>query len=244
MNTSSPAVLSLSFSRKWRKRPAILAASIGALLGALGACHSATAAPPPSLIWEGVIGDPNWTSFTNWTTGVAPQAGDDLQFSAAPISITNNNDFAAGTLFNSITFLGAAGQAYTLNGNAITLGAGGLTNLSSATNTISFTGITLGAAQSWNATAGPLNVTSDLDLSGFTLTVDGAQNTTISGAISGAGGGSGLAKSGAGTLTLTGTNSYGGIRTWMAGIWRFPAAASPTGTAISANPPAASARPR
>ncbi len=214
------------------KRPLALATSIAALLGLLAASHPATAA---TRTWDGFSGSPNWTfpgGGTNWDTGIVPVAGDDLQFGAAPFSVVNNNDFAVGTSFNSITFLGAAGPAYTLNGNALTLGAGGLANLSTATNTISFTttGITLGAAQIWSATNGQLNVTSNVALNGQTLTVSGASNTTLGSTVSGAGG---LIKNGGGTLAFTNSVTFSTGVVLTAGQITVPGGAAPAGLTVS-----------
>ena len=109
MNTSSPAVLSPSFSRKWRKRPAILAASIGALLALAAAVHPASAGLPPLPEAEAWLGgtDGTWTG-NNWASDAGgtiiaaiPTALDDLTFSAtgaAHRSTTLGQDFTIHSL--------------------------------------------------------------------------------------------------------------------------------------------------
>jgi autotransporter-associated beta strand protein len=93
-----------------------------ALLGVLLALAAAALTPTPALAdtktWMGdfVIGGQFWTIPGNWAGGVAPVAGDDLVFPANAIRHTTNNDYPAGTKFNSITI---SDSGYTLNGNAV-----------------------------------------------------------------------------------------------------------------------------
>src|SRR5271157_4848037 len=72
--------------------------------------------------WTGGGGDANWMTGGNWG-GTAPSPGDDLVFPGGAAQLTNNNNFAANTSFNSMTFTGSSG-GYTLGGNAIQLVAG------------------------------------------------------------------------------------------------------------------------
>jgi autotransporter-associated beta strand protein len=80
--------------------------------------------PAATRIWDGgaVLND-RWTDARNWVGNVAPVAGDNVEFPAGigALDRTTNNDFPAGTLFNSIIF---SGDDYTLSGNAVTLGSG------------------------------------------------------------------------------------------------------------------------
>lgn len=73
--------------------------------------------------WDGGGSDNNWLTADNWTANLAPAAGDDLVFPAGASQLSNTNNFAAGTRFNTIQLSGAG---YTLNGNALEL-MGGLT---------------------------------------------------------------------------------------------------------------------
>jgi autotransporter-associated beta strand protein len=147
-----------------------------------------------------------WSDGGNWG-GAAPVAGDDLVFPTGAANQTNSNDFAAGTSFNSIAITGGT---YTLNGNAITLGAGGL-SLSTSGSTINLP-ISLGGNQTWTANgAADLTMAGNVNLNGFTLILSiGGNPSTLSGVISGAGA---ITKSGAGTIAFIASNSYSGITT-------------------------------
>ena len=170
-------------------------------------------------VWNDGGSDFNWSTAGNWTSNAAPSNGDDLEFSfhitGAPETI--HNDYLTNP--NSIAF---NNQSFVLDSNAITLGAGGIVNSSSKIQTLSFggTGITLGASQAWTdnglTAQSQIKVTSNVDLNGMTLNVDGAKNTTLSGVISGTTG-SGLIKDGAGTLFLTHANTFTGTTTLIAG---------------------------
>jgi hypothetical protein len=69
-----------------------------------------------------------WSVGDNWG-GTAPNPGDDLVFPSGTSNKTMVNDFADGTGFNSITFTGGG---YTVGGNTIALGAGGVIQTASA----------------------------------------------------------------------------------------------------------------
>ncbi|HTV62415.1 MAG TPA: autotransporter-associated beta strand repeat-containing protein [Verrucomicrobiae bacterium] len=164
------------------------------------------------FVWTGGGIDANWSTAGNWSGGVAP---------------TNNGTAAivlAGTTqlspyvdvpwsISSLTF-STNGGAFTLSGNALTIGAGGIYNSNMNSQVIS-NSITLGAAQTWNAASNNLVFAGNVTNSGDLLTVSGLSNTLINGAISGAGG---LTKTGAGSVTLTASNSYSGVTTVSAGV--------------------------
>ena len=113
---------------------------------------------------------------------------------------------------SGLLFSNTAGS-YTISGDALTVGAGGIDNESTSAQTID-NNLTLGAAQSFLAASGNLTIGGTVDNGGFLLSIAGASNTAINGAISGAGG---LTKNGAGSLTLAGANSYAGGTTINAG---------------------------
>src|SRR6266478_4265306 len=87
-------------------------------------CSSPAANAATLRVWSGGGGDSFWATAANWTNNAAPLAGDDLLFPAGAAQLSNSNNFAAATLFNSITL---SGPNYTLDGNRISLNAG-LTN--------------------------------------------------------------------------------------------------------------------
>jgi autotransporter-associated beta strand protein len=140
--------------------------------------------------WSATPVTGEWGTGANWVGGVAPVSGDDLVFPADSTLKATNNDLTAGISIGSITF---DGNGYTVAGNSIALGAGGLsctTSAGSQTNTLSLA-IIVGAT-----------VTIDT-VSGCQLNVDGV----ISGS-------AGLTKSGgSGNLDLGGANTYAGVTT-------------------------------
>ncbi len=128
----------------------------------------------------------------NWD--VVPVAGDDLVFpSGVPaLSLTNNNNFPALTTFNSLNL---SGTGYTLGGNSITLGAGGISNgVVSGSSVINFD-IALGA------------------VGNFTI-ASAFNRLEVFGVISG---GFGLTKTGVGLLRLRAANTYTGATIVNAG---------------------------
>src|ERR1041385_5455077 len=98
------------------------------------------AAGAATLTWTGASSN-FWSDPGNWS-GATPAEGDDLVFPAGAAGQTNTNDVSFG--FNSIRY---EGGAYYSDGNAVVLGAGGLTvsggSLLFAIHTA------LGAAQTW-----------------------------------------------------------------------------------------------
>jgi autotransporter-associated beta strand protein len=93
---------------------------------------------------------PNWNDATNWG-GAAPLAGDNLTF-AGTNNLSTNNNFTAGTLFNSLVFDPTAGS-FTLAGNALLLG--GSSNGSIINNSSNLQTITLGLTLSNLSTSPP-----------------------------------------------------------------------------------------
>lgn len=174
------------------------------------AARSVEAAPKT---WNGTS-SANWSDGANWTPAGAPVAGDDLIFPGGAGNLTNTNNLAAGTSFNSITFNGATG-GYTLNGNAIQLSAGGMTaNNTTGFNVVTFD-IALAASQTFSLPA-EVDLNGGLDLGANNLIVTGSGATSFfQGVISGTGS---LTKNGTGTLvyagaspnTLTGTTTVNG----------------------------------
>ena len=140
--------------------------------------------------WSGAGADANWGTALNWDVAVASSFNTALAFGGST-QAANTNNLTGGTA-TSITFNAAAG-AFVISGNSITLG-GNITNSSSSLQTIN-----LPMASSVIST-----VTS----------ATGGGDITLGGLISGTGG---ITKAGAGTLTLSGANTFTNNMTVSAG---------------------------
>lgn len=211
-----------------RRRRLILAQSVGALLAITAISPLAQA----GQIWDGGGGNGLWSNSVNWNLNTAPAFGTPIEF-AGLLQLLSSNDATASVA--GITFNAGAGT-FTLSGMGVTM-TGGLLNNSASTQTVSFASITLGGAQTFDASAGDLTVTPNVALGANTLTIDGANRTTLNGVLSGTGG---LIKNGTGILGLTGMNIYSGTTLINAGVLQSitPGSLSPnsdftvTGTGI------------
>lgn len=126
-----------------------------------------------------------------------------------------------GTL-NVGALTGSGHGIYTLSGGSIHIGAGGI-NTSSGRYQINLGGGIIGAMANWSSSL-------NLNLTGRNgpITFDTAgRNVTLSGILSGSGG---LTKSGAGTLALSGANSYTGDTFVRAGTLRLDTTNNKSGT--------------
>ena len=140
--------------------------------------------------WAGKAGA-NWSSSGNWLAGVAPVASDSLFFDGpVGLGLNPNNDFAANTVFNNITFdVGAS--PFVLGGNVLNL-AGNITN----NNSLNAQTIGLPLALTGSRVVNVVPYPGSLGLTN---------------AISETGGtGFGLTKTGSGLLTLSASNSFTG----------------------------------
>lgn len=171
-----------------------------------------------TVSWDGGAGgNNNWSGNNNWDPDGDPAAGSDLIMTGS-VKLTNTVNNVGGTAgsYNSITFGSGASGTFLIGGGILTNGAGGIvnnnTNLQMFTNEL----IVMSAAQTWNAASGNLGISSAITNGGNLLTIDGANNTTLGGKITGTGG---LTKNGAGVLSLTGAvaNTYSGVTTINAG---------------------------
>jgi autotransporter-associated beta strand protein len=157
---------------------------------------------PANAIWDGGGADNLWSTAANWVGDVAPQAGDDLVFPSGAARLTNTNDFAAGTEFNSLS---VTGGGYEIGGNAINVAAGVQVNL--ATNSdfgwldlaIGGTG---GLTKSGN---GFLHLRAANSYTGVTTISAGNIRATTNTALGSAGIGNETITTGTGGLILSGT---------------------------------------
>jgi autotransporter-associated beta strand protein len=161
---------------------------------------------PVSRTWTGAGPDANWSDPLNWAGGVAPSPGDVLLFGPGAAQSTNTDDFASGTMFNSIRFLGSG---YTISGNDITLS--GSINAGASTGTNVFNdNTTLGGNALINAgmAATSLTIGGNVNDAGYSVQLSGSGGSVIfNGSLSGSGG---LTDLSAGTLLLAGNDTYSG----------------------------------
>jgi autotransporter-associated beta strand protein len=139
-------------------------------------------------IWSGGGADAQWTTGGNWVGGVAVSPGDSVVYDANAVARLTNQTLGASISIGGITLTTPAGAVTVLPGGTLTLGTDAGIDLSAANQDLSLgCGVTLGAAQAWTVNTGR------------TLTVSGAIDGPFS-----------LAKAGAGTLVLQGTNTFSG----------------------------------
>jgi autotransporter-associated beta strand protein len=173
---------------------------------------------PTNAFWKGGI-DGNWNTFsgvnnTNWITTVSGSTDtNQIPLSATNVFMTANSAATVGTItlgqnfnVNSLSFTGgstsAASNNFTLAGNTLTLSAGSGFSDQTATSYVAGIGLVVqsgSAAHTINsAVALGNNQSWEIDNVGKAFTVNGV----ISGAFN-------LLKTGAGTLALAGTNTFG-----------------------------------
>lgn len=193
------------------------AGNIFAALLALSICSAGAA----TRTWDGGDGSNLWdttpSAKKNWDGDNNFNSGEDAVFAGtAQLEPTIG---APSLIVGSIKFSSPA-SPFTIGGTAtLTIGTG-VTNNDDSAQTFSVSTITLGGSQTWNAgsIAGGKLIFSGLTVNlgaSQTLTIAGANNTDIANAIGGTDT-SGIIKTDAGTLKLTGNNSYVG-RTTVSG---------------------------
>ncbi len=175
----------------------------------LALCFSATSfvgTTQAQNIWDGGGSNNLWSTAANWNndTVAANPSAVVLQFQGVT-RLTSDVDAswqAEGLRFN------AGAGAFTLSGQELTIGNSGISNNSTSLQTIS-NSIQLSGNQSWAASTGNLALSGLVDLDTYSLTINPSTSRSIvlSGNVTGAGG---LIKTGLGTLTLSGVNSFSG----------------------------------
>ena len=116
------------------------------LLGSIAALLALSALAQAGQVWDGGGANGLWSTSLNWDADSAPNFGLPLQFGGV-LQLASSNDATASAA--GLTFNAGAG-AFTLSGKALTL-TGGITNSSGSLQTVSFTALTLGAPQTFNA---------------------------------------------------------------------------------------------
>jgi fibronectin-binding autotransporter adhesin len=182
----------------------------------LGLGELPQSAQAATIVWENT-----GTAFAtggNWVGGTAPAndtTTDIGSFQSATVSF--NPQLTGSRSIAGLVFTSGTG-AWTFTGNSgtrvLTLGAAGITNNSS--NTQTFSGgalrLSLGANSTFDGETGSLAFAANmagLYLNSYNLTLDGSSTTnTIAEAMSGTGGS--ITKVGSGTWTLSGANTYTG----------------------------------
>jgi autotransporter-associated beta strand protein len=175
--------------------------------------------PAANRSWDGGGANDSWTNGANWNGRLtAPDPGDNLAFPAGSARMSNNNNFAAGTDFNTFTF-SAAG--YTIAGNSAGLTAG-LNVTHGAGNTVLNLPLALNANQTFTVSQSGANLFLNGTVSlGFrVLTIDGAGQTVAAGNITSLLSTGRVVKSGTGTLWVIAAPTYDGSTTVNGGILR------------------------
>ncbi len=190
----------------------LLIVFIGVTSGLFGATASAV-----NILWDGTGTSwnvaSNWSLFSNATTpnpAAKPGAGDTAIFNIETVNTPqtvnlNTAQSALGLVFNST---GSVSIQSGIGTNTLTLGSGGISvSPGAGVNTIN-PAISVTAPQAWaNDSSNLLSVSGSVSLGANNLTVGGGGNTLIGGTLSGT---NGLAKIGAGQLTLGAANTFSG----------------------------------
>ncbi len=148
-----------------------------------------------------------WSNAPNWGTNLVPQAFQTLQF-FGNTGLQNTNDIAANTPFSGFQFMGGAG-AFTLTGNVVNLTGNIINYDTNVQQTINMDVVLQGSSWEFNASNGNLLVNGNISETNASL---------------------GIVKTGANTLTLSGTNSYSGGTILQAGTLAFARSSGMSGS--------------
>lgn len=188
------------------KHVAFLVGLVGAALLLALPCPAATRS------WLCNWANNNWSTATNWVPNGVPQNGDTLVFSASSPRRDCINDLADLRL-DALQII--AGN-YEIKGNGLTLSNGLF--VATAPLTWFYPNLTLGKTQAFDVDgASTLRLYSDINLNGFSLTLDTDSYFETHGAFSGNGN---LTKLGAGDLLMAGSpNTFNGSFTHFSGLF-------------------------
>jgi len=201
--------------------------SSGSLLSGGAALESGAAgtslqilAPDADISWTGATST-QWSTSTNWSPNTVPGNLDNALFDGSffnqptlNASATVGGLWLKATVGQDVTISGAPPHLLSLVGNTI----GGNPNLGILIDSGAAFSLTIDCdikvinSQTWlnNNSSELFTVNGGVNVNGQTLTIDGAGDTKITGVISGGAPSSSLHKSGSGTMTLTGANTYQG----------------------------------
>lgn len=145
-----------------------------------------------TFTWDGGGSNNNFNTGANWDTNTVPTANSDIIFAGTTrLNVSDVWNLA----LNSITFAEGAG-AFVISGGGHAIGAGGIVNNSSSTQTINSQLSLSGSESTWDAANGALVFgTSYFGASGKNLTIKGAHSVTMNGQM------------GIGKLTLSGSGN-------------------------------------
>jgi fibronectin-binding autotransporter adhesin len=193
------------------------------LLVALGHCLAGpTAAYAQTWVPTG-SGPFNWNDNANWSVSPFPNSATASASLSSLLTANQTINLNVAVQVNQLT-LNSSSFSYNVagNGGGLTFAGStpGLTVASGSVNQTISAPITTSSVlvMTQNSTAGAMTISGTVNNGGNLLTIAGAGDTTFSNVISGAGG---LTKSGTGTLTLTGANTYSGVTIISAGTVRI-----------------------
>ena len=151
-----------------------------------------TGAAPGLQVFPGItLPDTNWSTVANWD-GTAPGIGDTVSFPALSGGFNRSFNNFSGLSVAGMTLDAASGASpatYSISGNQLTLGSGGLTSTQApqttftpaGTNSIALS-IALGAAQTWSiAGSGPSLTGAVTGTAPLTVDLTAVQNGTVPG---------------------------------------------------------------